>query len=101
VPKQEELNRLPGQVVIFYDRDKAGEEGSQKLASALPERGRIALVPVPDNCQVKGWDISNALDAGYTWDDFKAAASLASSYTPSIQELDACQNAPSAVMNGS
>jgi len=90
VPKQEELNRLPGQVIIFYDRDKAGEEGSQKLAEALPERGRIALVPMPDNCQVKGWDISNALDAGYTWDDFKAAASSASSYTPSIQELDAC-----------
>jgi hypothetical protein len=37
VPKQEELNRLPGQITIFYDRDKAGEEGSQKLAEALQE----------------------------------------------------------------
>jgi len=94
VPKEEELNRLPGEVTTFYDWDKAGEEGSRKLVEALPGRGKIALVPMPDNCQVKGWDVSNALDAGYTWEDFESAASLASNYTPSIQELDDCQDHP-------
>jgi hypothetical protein len=38
------------------------------------------------DCNQKGWDVSNALDAGYTWEDFEAAASLASSYTPSVQK---------------
>jgi hypothetical protein len=46
------------------------------------------------DCQVKGWDVSNALDAGYTWEDFEAAASFASSYTPSVQKLDDCQEHP-------
>ncbi len=93
VPKDEELVRLPGQVTIFFDRNDApnknglrpGDEGAKKLALALGDRGRIASVPMPDNCNVKGWDVCNALDAGYTWEDFEAAASDASGYTASIQ----------------
>jgi hypothetical protein len=74
VPKQEQLDKLPGKVVtIFYDRDEAGEKGAQKLAAALGERGWIGSVPTPDDCEVKGWDVSNAIQAGYGWEDFDAA----------------------------
>jgi hypothetical protein len=74
VPKQEQLDKLPGKVItIFYDRDEAGDKGAQKLAAALGERGWIGSVPMSDNCQVKGWDVSNAIQAGYGWEDFEAA----------------------------
>lgn len=85
VPKQEQLDQLPGIVTIFFDRNDEplksgiipGEEGAKKLASALGERGQIAQVPMPSPCEVKGWDVSNALDTGYTWSDFEVAASKA------------------------
>ena len=93
VPKAEELDRLPGRVTIFYDRDEAGEKGAQKLVEALGERGQAALVPMKGDCNQKGWDVSNALEAGYSWEDFEAA-SLAPSYTASIQKLDDCQDRP-------
>jgi hypothetical protein len=74
VPKQEQLDKLPGKVVtIFYDRDEAGEKGAQKLAAALGERGSIRSVPMPDDCEVKGWDVGDAILAGYGWEDFEAA----------------------------
>lgn len=87
VPKQEQLDRLPGVVTIFFDRNDEprqdgtipGDEGAKKLALALGERGRIAQVPMPSPCDVTGWDVSNALDAGYTWSDFEAAAATAMS----------------------
>jgi hypothetical protein len=87
VPKQEQLDQLPGMVTIFFDRNDEprkdgiipGDEGAKKLALVLGERGRIAQVPMPLPCEVKGWDVSNALDAGYTWSDFEAAAKKAMS----------------------
>jgi hypothetical protein len=87
VPKQEQLDRIPGLVTIFFDRNDEprqdgtipGDEGAKKLALALGERGRIVRVPMPSPCDVKGWDVSNALDAGYTWSDFEAAAEKAMS----------------------
>lgn len=82
IPKPEQLDRLPGKVTIFFDRNDEprtdgtlpGDEGAKKLALALGDRGLIAQVPMPEDCQVKGWDVSNALDAGYTWSDFETAA---------------------------
>lgn len=90
VPKAEELARLPGTVTIFYDLNdqpktdgtRAGDEGAKKLALALNGRGRIAMVPIPENCDVKGWDVSNALDAGYGWSDFQQSAEAAISVAP-------------------
>ncbi|NET37679.1 MAG: DUF3987 domain-containing protein, partial [Cyanothece sp. SIO1E1] len=90
VPKQEQLEQLPGQVTIFFDRNDEprkdgsipGDEGAKKLALTLGDRGRIAQVPMPDNCEVKGWDVSNALDAGFTWADFEAAAVAAIRLSP-------------------
>ena len=73
LPKPEQLSRLLGQVTIFYDRDEAGEKGAQKLAAALSDRATIGSVPMPDDCLVKGWDVSNAILAGYGWEDFEAA----------------------------
>lgn len=96
VPSSEELARLPGQVIVFYDRNDApdkngcrpGDEGAKKLAIALSERGRVGQVPMPSDCTIKGWDVSDALAAGYTWDDFVAAAAVAE--TPEfIQRLEA------------
>ncbi|KAM3091157.1 AAA family ATPase [Phormidesmis sp. 146-35] len=82
VPLPDQLDLLPGKVSIFYDRnDKPtkngtipGDDGARKVAAALGDRGKIALVPMPDDCDVKGWDISNALDQGYKIEDFTRAA---------------------------
>jgi len=85
LPKPEQLDQLPGKVTIFFDRNDEprkdgvipGDVGAQKLALVLGDRGMIAQVPMPDNCPIPGWDVSNALDVGYTWQDFLTAASLA------------------------
>lgn len=85
VPDQEQLGLLQGKVVIFYDRNdnplangtRPSEVGALKAARALGDRSRIALVPMPEGCEVKGWDICNAIDYGYTLDDFHSAAAAA------------------------
>ncbi|GAP99140.1 AAA family ATPase [Leptolyngbya sp. NIES-2104] len=82
VPGQDQLDLLPGEVIIFYDRndaplkngDRPGEIGARKIAKALGTRAKIASVPMLDDCSVKGWDVSNAIEAGYSLDDFKQAA---------------------------
>lgn len=84
VPPPEELVRLPGQVTTFFDRNdtinngmRPGDEGAKKLAKALGDIGRVALVPMSDGCEVKGWDVSDALANGFTWEDFEQAAQKA------------------------
>lgn len=85
VPPASELELMPGEVVIFYDRnDKPlndgtipGEAGAQKVAAALGERARIALVPMPDNCEIRGWDVSNAINQGFTLEHFMQASNEA------------------------
>jgi hypothetical protein len=85
LPPAGELDQLPGMVYVFYDRQdkptqkglRPGEEGANKVAKALRERGRIALVPMPDDCEVEGWDVSDAINAGYTLEDFETALSEA------------------------
>jgi Protein of unknown function (DUF3987) len=81
VPSIAQLNQLPGNVFIFFDRNDTptksgvipGDEGARKFAQALGDRARIAQVPMPDDCTINGWDISNAIDAGFTWADFEQA----------------------------
>ncbi|MGK7925433.1 MAG: DUF3987 domain-containing protein, partial [Spirulina sp.] len=99
VPKWEELQRLPGNVTIFYDRNdtprkdgtRAGEEGAKKLAFALEGRGRIADVPMRSDCTVKGWDVSNAIDAGYGWTDFQRSVKEAKfPIATEVQRSPAC-----------
>ncbi len=85
-PSKSELDRLPGRVTIFYDRNdkpdkkgkRPGEEGAKKIASALGDRARIANVPMPDDCKVKGWDVSDAINHGFVFESFERAATEAS-----------------------
>jgi hypothetical protein len=85
VPSAEQLNQMPGDVFIFFDQNDTptksglipGDEGAKKLAQGLGDRAQIAQVPMPDNCATQGWDVSNSLDAGFTWADFEQAAQKA------------------------
>ncbi|NJL41108.1 MAG: AAA family ATPase [Leptolyngbyaceae cyanobacterium SM1_4_3] len=77
VPPTEQLQKLPGQVTIFYDGDEAGDKGSRKVALALGDGARIAQVPRADDCQISGWDVSDAINAGFTLAQFAAAAANA------------------------
>jgi Protein of unknown function (DUF3987) len=95
VPSMEKLNQLPGHVFIFFDRNDTptksgvipGDEGAKKLAQGLGNRARIAQVPMPDDCITHGWDVSNALDAGFTWADFEQATqhSIVAPEPPSLR----------------
>jgi regulator of replication initiation timing len=58
-----------------------------KLAEAIGDRARIAEVPMPEDCPIPGWDVSNALDAGFTWADFEQAANQAMQIIPKIPTL--------------
>jgi hypothetical protein len=94
VPLPEELKRLPGTVYIFYDRnDKPtnsgiipGDAGAEKLARALGDRARIAQVPMPTVCDVYGWDISDALNAGFTIGDISDAMAAAAPWAEPKKE---------------
>jgi AAA domain len=99
VPPAAQLDLLPGKTVaIWYDRnDKPtksgripGDEGAKKAAAALGDRGLIAKVPMPDNCDVNGWDVSDALAAGYKVEDFVKAAAAAAPFVevkPKAQKI--------------
>lgn len=95
VPPPEQLELLPGKVTIFYDRndkpnkngDRPGEMGARKVAEKLGDRGRIALVPMPNDCQTAGWDVTDALRHGYQLADFQACAQAATSPIPSGNPL--------------
>ncbi len=85
VPSQKELDRLPGDVTIFYDRndkplangDRPGEVGAKKVALALGGRAKIAQVPMSQGCQVSGWDVSDAIKEGFILESFERAATEA------------------------
>jgi DNA primase len=95
VPSLEQLNQLPGNVLIWFDRNDTptkngtipGEAGALKLAQAIGDRARITEVPMAKNCTIPGWDVSNALDAGFTWSNFEQAATIALQTIPKIPTL--------------
>ncbi len=90
LPSQDWLNKLPGEIKIFYDRNdlprkdgtRAGEVGAKKVAQALGDRAKIAQVPMPDNCIIKGWDVTDAIQHGYSLESFERAAMNAEEYKP-------------------
>jgi hypothetical protein len=94
VPPAQELEKLPGTVYVFYDRNDApdqkghrpGEVGAKKVCQALGDRGRLALVPMAQDCKVKGWDVSNSLLTGFTLTDFQLAADQATAVTQPDQQ---------------
>jgi hypothetical protein len=76
VPDREQLDRLVGKVVIFYDLDEPGKLGAEKMAKALGDRALIATVPAPAEHK-SGYDVSAAIQALFTLDDFLNAAQQA------------------------
>lgn len=92
VPPLLELSKLPGKVTIFYDRndnpngatgERPGEKGAIKVALALTGQAAIALVPQrPEHANILGWDVSDAINAGFSFDDFVAAATNAITPAP-------------------
>lgn len=77
IPPDNELDRLAGDVVIFYDRDEPGAKGAEKVAARLKERAKVATVPSQGE-PPKGWDISDAIAAGL----FDQVATAAATATP-------------------
>ncbi|MGK7893947.1 MAG: AAA family ATPase, partial [Xenococcus sp. (in: cyanobacteria)] len=88
VPKKEDLQRLPGDVIIFYDRNdklnkrgkRIGDEAAEKTAKTIGNETKIAKVPMPNNCTIKGWDVSDAINHGYQLENFERAALEAKVY---------------------
>lgn len=73
IPRTEVLSEFPDiPIKIFYDLDTPGETGAAKVKQALGDRAEIKIVPAPPD-PPEGWDISNALLAGFTIDDLKNA----------------------------
>lgn len=81
IPPPEQLDRLPGRLTIWYDLDEPGQRGASKLAEKLGDRGRIAIVPSPEN-PPKGYDISDYLNQGGTIDGLHQAAAAAKPWAP-------------------
>jgi AAA domain len=76
-----ELAKLKGELIKFYDLDEAGRNGALKIQAAFPDRCRVAAVPAPQNPN-EGFDVSDSLNAGFTPIDFIESAKQAQSYSP-------------------
>jgi AAA domain len=76
VPDREQLEQLVGTVTIWYDLDQPGHDGAHKMARALGDRALIATVPSPAEHKV-GYDVSDAINDGKTFEDFLDAAQQA------------------------
>ena len=85
VPPKPELDRLPGEVTIFYDRndkplpngDRPGEAGSARAAQKIGDRARVATCPAPESEKDNPWDVSDAINAGMGIKPFMDAAKSA------------------------
>lgn len=80
LPPLELIERLPGTCTLFYDLDDAGSKGSRKVAAMIGERARAAIVP-HKGTPTQGYDASDAINQGFTLDDFAAAATAATRET--------------------
>jgi hypothetical protein len=98
VPPPAQLQRMPGDVITFYDRndvpskstgERPGDKGALRLALALEGRGRIGEVPCSEaSLSKQGWDVSDAINEGHTIADFQVAAYLAR-FPEEVQQLQA------------
>lgn len=86
VPPQSQLDWLPGRVTIFYERndkpnpkgERPGEKGAMKVALALYDRAFIGEVPQgSEHAAIHGWDVKDAINAGFGFGHFQAAAFVA------------------------
>jgi AAA domain len=83
IPPDDQLARLPGKVTVFYDLDDPGQKGSSKVQEKL--KAAIATVPHPPDPK-KGWDITDALNHGFTIGDISDAASKATPWSQPKKE---------------
>lgn len=83
VPADDELSKLTGDVVIWYDLDEPGHKGALKAAARLGDRARIATVPHPESSKT-GWDVSDALTHGYYLEEFLEAENAAIQPKPDL-----------------
>jgi hypothetical protein len=81
----DELKKLKGELITFYDLDDAGINGALKIQNTLRESCRIATVPAPKHPK-DGFDVSDSLNAGFTVLDFLEAAKHAKPYVIPKQE---------------
>ncbi|TYQ29444.1 hypothetical protein PseudUWO311_00670 [Pseudanabaena sp. UWO311] len=58
IPKDLSLLIQYDRIVIFYDRDDAGEKGSEKLAEAIGDRAFVSTIPAPVDHK-NGFDITD------------------------------------------
>jgi phage/plasmid-associated DNA primase len=58
IPKDLSLLGQYDRIVIFYDRDDAGEKGSKKLAEAIGDRAFVSTIPAPVDHK-NGFDITD------------------------------------------
>ena len=78
IPSTQQLQRLPGQITIFYDRDKPGQKGAEKLALKVRQQSQESLKSLSrELAPPKGWDISDALNTGCSVSNIQAAAKKA------------------------
>jgi AAA domain len=86
IPKDKaELDKLQGNLIVFYDLDAAGIKGAEKVQATFPDRCRIAAVPAPPDAK-EGYDVSDSLNGGFTLTDFFEAARSARTYKPPKKE---------------
>ena len=65
VPHSSEWERLQWPILVWYDRDDAGQKGARKLQQQMKSICRICDVPVPrDRPAPSGWDVSDAINEG-------------------------------------
>ncbi len=76
VPDGEQLARLIGDTIVWYDLDKAGREGAAKVTNALGKGSHIATVPHGEAPQ-EGFDVTDAIFDGLGMEDFLKAAAAA------------------------
>lgn len=86
VPPKEQLDRLPGNVYVLYDRDEPGRKGALKLQERLKDQADIVTIPdAPGkNGTPEGWDISDLLNsspAPWALSQLNAALAKAESWT--------------------
>jgi predicted transcriptional regulator len=76
VPK--DLSALDGidEIITLYDLDKAGNAGARQLHARIPDRVKIATIPHRDT-PPEGYDLSDAIQAGFTLADIFEAAKQA------------------------
>ena len=76
---QECRRELAGEIITFYDRDETGTKGAAKFQASYPKITRVATVPATGDAP-KGWDVSDAINAGIGLEQFVKAASDAIAY---------------------